>query len=238
MRTRPPAVVWIAALMACGDSSGPETDRYTFSFDFATQAAGWTAGFADYAVGDADAMGLESGHAPLPAAIDRQGGGFRVAGTNHSDDLFMFLKRHVGGLRPNTRYRADFEVEFATNSPSGCAGIGGAPGESVYVKAGATGLEPQREVATVGGRDYYRMNIDKGNQAEGGAHATVIGHAGNASSECTNPEWQLKVLSSSDALEVTSDAVGGVWLIVGTDSGFEGRTELYFTEIRAELEQR
>ncbi len=42
------------------------------------------------------------------------------------------------------------------------SGIGGSPGESVYVKAGATTEEPLIIEDSDG---WLRMNIDKGNQA-------------------------------------------------------------------------
>jgi hypothetical protein len=38
----------------------------------------------------------------------------------------------VDGWRP---VRVSFDVEIATNVPSGCGGVGGAPGEGVTVKA-------------------------------------------------------------------------------------------------------
>ena len=56
-------------------------------------------------------------------------------------------------------------IDLATNVPAGLVGIGGSPGESVFVKAGASTVEP---LAEEDGSRYLRMNIDKGNQANGG----------------------------------------------------------------------
>ena len=75
-----------------------------------------------------------------------------ISGVNRSDDLFMFYKGQVGGLQGGTTYQVSFQVEFATIAPSGCIGVGGAPGENVYIKAGATteranGIEPRRHSA-------------------------------------------------------------------------------------------
>ncbi len=72
---------------------------------------------------------------PLPAPLQPSPALF-LGGDNRSDDLFMFYKAHVGGLLPGASYFVRFEVEVATNVPMGCVGIGGAPGESVWVKAG------------------------------------------------------------------------------------------------------
>ena len=43
--------------------------------------------------------------------------------------------------------------------------------------------------------------------------------------------------SSGRDFEVTADANGVVWFIVGTDSGFEGLTTLYYGTISVVMEQ-
>ena len=49
-------------------------------------------------------------------------------------------------------------------------------------------------------------------------------------------EHEIKMLNNSYApLQVSSDADGKIWLIVGTDSGFEGLTALYYTRISYSL---
>jgi hypothetical protein len=89
----------------------------------------------------------------------------------------MYLKTRVSGLEPSAPYQVSFIVEFATDVPTGCGGAGGSPGESVYVKAGASSVEPSSSVDQLG---WLRMNIDKGNQANGGASAVVIGNVANS----------------------------------------------------------
>jgi hypothetical protein len=157
-----------------------------------------------------------------------------ISGNNHSDDLFMFWKGQIVGLAPNTSYRVRFEVEFATNAPAGCVGVGGSPGESVTVKAGASTVEP--EAVDVGG--FLQMNIDKGNQANGGENALVLGDV--ASSQICGqgqPRWELKNLASgAETIAVTADGDGRVWLLIGTDSGFEATTSLYYTRVQATFE--
>jgi hypothetical protein len=76
-------------------------------FDFRNGARGWKAGFADFDpdVHDIDA---ESGIRELPAELG-PGTGFFLAGSNVSDDLFMFLKRRLkasDGIKPNRRTRS------------------------------------------------------------------------------------------------------------------------------------
>ena len=197
-----------------------------FSFDFESDAEGWMVGFADLPVDyDQSIYELAHEHRPLPDGLE--GSGIYVQGHNRSDDLFMFLKRRVDGLRPNMAYTVSAYVDLATNVPTALFGIGGSPGESVFVKAGASTVEP------VGEEDssrYIRMNIDKGNQANGGASMVVLGNV--AHREVANREYRIKTLDNANLpLTVTTDNEGQVWLIVGTDSGFEGLSRLYYARI-------
>jgi len=121
-------------------------------------------------------------------------------------------------------------VEFATSAASGCSGIGGPPGESVYLKAGAANFEPKSEAVD----GFFEMNIDKGQQAAGGKDAVVLGHVGNNSGDCTGNTWEYKTLTL-DSFTVQTDVWSRIWLIIGTDSGFEGRTTLYYTNIKVKL---
>ena len=197
-----------------------------FSFDFDSDAEGWTVGFADLPVDyDQSIYELDHGHRPLPDGLE--GSGIYVQGHNRSDDLFMFLKRRVDGLRPNTAYAVSVSVDLATNVSAGLIGIGGSPGESVFVKAGASTVEP---VAEEDSNRYLRMNIDKGNQSRGGESMLVLGNVANR--EVESREYRIKTLENANRpLVVVTDSTGGVWLIVGTDSGFEGLSRLYYARI-------
>lgn len=55
-------------------------------------------------------------------------------------------------------------------------GVGGAPGEGVYLKAGASVDEP---VSAVGAGQHLELNIDKGHQSQGGSDAGVMGAIAN-----------------------------------------------------------
>lgn len=222
----------IVILAGCdGWPTGTEQER-SVEYTFHSGAEGWTAGFADYPVGDEPILDLGFEHRELPAPLDTTRGALFITGSNRSDDLFMYLKRPMDGLFRGGRYRVEISVEIASSEGSGCVGIGGAPGESVFVKAGATTVEPDRVVED----GYYRMNVDKGNQSVAGESTIVLGDIANGSEECHDGEYRLKTLEKpGQALEVVADAGGRIWLLVGTDSGYEGITKLYYTTIRAEL---
>ena len=195
----------------------------TRSFDFNQGAQGWLAGFSDYPVDNADIFELEADIAELPTDSSRSG--FLLTGHNRSDDLFMYLKYEVTGLAANTRYQLSGSVDFLSNGAAGCFGIGGAPGESVYIKMGATELEPEQA-------DYY-MNIDIGAQSNEGNDSKVLGHIGVDGISCDGNSYGAKTLSleATDGFEIITSAQGTAWIYVGSDSGFEGRTDLYYTNI-------
>ena len=218
-----------AMLGGCSGNPTAPTDMLTFSFDFRRGPQGFVAGFADYPPGNADIYELTSDYRPLPPPLASDSALF-ISGVNRSDDLFMFFKGPVEGLLPGASYDVTVSVEIATDVPAGCFGVGGAPGESVWVKAGATAVEPLavREGA------YLRMNIDVGNQSAGGSEGVVLGDIAN-SKRCEEPrQWERKFFEGRPIpASVEIPASGRAWLLFGVDSGFEARTAIYFTRAEA-----
>ena len=163
-----------------------------FSFDFRSDTDGWIVGFADLPVDYYQSIyDLDHEHLQLPDGL--KGSGIYVQGHNRNDGLFMFLKRRVDGLRPNTACEVYVSVDLATNAPVGSVGIGGSPGESVFLKAGASTVEPLVEEDS---NRYLRMNIDKGNQSRAGESMVVLGNV--AHREVANREYQVKTLDNID----------------------------------------
>ena len=145
----------------------------------------------------------------------------------------MFFKGSIGGLSPGARYGVTVSVEIATDTPGGCVGAGGPPGESVWIKAGATAVEP----LAVRDGSYLRMNVDIGSQSAGGAQAVVLGNVANSRSCEQSLQWERKSLQGrSTPMPTSIPSDGRAWLLFGADSGFAGRTEVYF--IRAAVTSR
>ena len=224
------AALFAAWMSGASCTQTQEAAEVEFSFSFQGDAEGWTAGFADLPADfDPSIYELDSGHRRLPDGLE--GNGLYIQGHNRSDDLFMFFKKQVGGLKADAEYTAVLSLDLATNVQEGLVGIGGSPGESVYVKAGAAAVEP---LAPEDDNGYFRMNIDKSNQSRGGRSMAVLGHA--AHPDVTGEEYRIKSLDNAGSpVSVTADGAGRLWLIVGTDSGFEGLSAFYYARIACTL---
>ena len=227
--------VLLLSLIACGGSSGDNdthSGQLNLVYEFMSDADGWIGDFADYPKRKEADYRLRFAYTKLPKPLDTDKGALMLSGNNHSDDLFMFIKRKVTGLSPNTSYAITFIVDFASNVADGMTGIGGSPGEGVIVKAGATSFEP---IKLLDPSDrYYRMNIDKGNQLHGGRDMVVIGDFSN---DTDKNVYTLKTVTNSAPFQARTDDSGRLWLIVGTDSGFEGITTIYYNRIEAIIQR-
>ena len=219
-------------ITGCGTSSDSDGTS-TFTFNFADGTVNWTAGFADYPVGNENFYNLNFTRSPLPLPLDENRFGLRLSGDNRSDDLFMFIKRKIDGLKPSANYSLSLDIELASDSPEDAIGIGGGPGTSVFLKAGATDVEPVPIITEEAGFEngYYRMNIDHGNQSQGGDDMPVIGDVAHS-----NDDFEYTLIKRSlNNFTVQAGENGEIWLIIGTDSGFEGTTTLYYSKIKVDL---
>lgn len=223
-------------LAGCSDTPVEGAIRFERTFNFANgDPAGWSAGFADYPSDTPDApYELVFAVRDLPPGVG-SGQALFLSGHNRSDDLFMFLKRELTGLEPETEYDVVVRVQLASDAPSGCAGIGGAPGEAVYLKVGAVTEEPKVVVRN----NFYTFTADKGRQSENGRDAVIVGDIANGN-PCTDdaPYALIERHNRGQPLTVTSSKDGTFWVFVGTDSGYEGLTSLYYAAIEVTAEKR
>jgi hypothetical protein len=222
------AVAVLFVLFACSDKNLDQPDPVEFYFDFAEGTEGWTGDFADYPVGEEEFYELVFEHDTLPEPLDQNKMALKQSGNNHSDDLFMFIKRKVNGLEPNKVYFITFTIEFATNVPDDTMGAGGSPGESVYIKVGAVTAEPRK---VKDDQNFYRMNIDNNNQSQNGDDMVV---AGDFSNDTDQAVYTLKTVTNDSPFGAATDENGNLWFIIGTDSGFEATTTIYYNSIKVE----
>jgi len=213
-----------------------EKSPLIYQSDFSQDLDQWVGDFADLPIeATAEQYQLAYGYEALPDEVnEQQQHAPMLQGQNSSDDLFMWMTRPLSGLKPHTKYQAVFALELASNAPAGALGIGGAPGESVYLKAGVSIEKPQR-VAVAGD---WRMNIDKGHQSQGGEDAVVLGHIAVDTPIEPEPPYRLKTFTNAEQpFEFTTEDSEEVWLVIGTDSGFEGFTRLYYPHIQVTLHE-
>jgi hypothetical protein len=226
-------------LTGCGKGNSTPSQKINLDFDFSKGDLGWIGDFVDLPdEDDMDQYDLKFGWVELPSELGSRKA-LMISGANSSDDLFMYFRKQIGadeGLKPNTTYKIVLKVTFGSNAPANAVGIGGPPGEAVFVKVGAAVTEPVP--VKVSGDDWWRLSVDKDNQSGSGKDGIVVGDV----SKPTNDDfetYELKTLDNSGApLEVTSDANGNLWLFFGTDSGFEGTTTLYYTELDVSLTEK
>lgn len=232
-------LLYLLLISGCGtDTDSTFTQRLTF--DFFETPQGWSGEFADLPPGENENFELEVDFLPLPEPLDTTQNALFISGVNLSDDLFMFFKQQFTGLSPGQEVQIRYQIRIATNVPQNCIGAGGAPGESVFLKAGTSVIEPNPVLEMEGDREILRLPVDKGNQSMGGEDAIVLGNIAN-SNDCSDEnaeEWELKdlELAEEDAIQITADENGRVWFFFGTDSGFEGRTSLYYSRVNVFVE--
>ncbi|MBB3224419.1 hypothetical protein [Pseudoduganella umbonata] len=233
------SVATLALLAACGGdddepagtSTGGTGTAYSMvqTQDFKVDASGWTGESSDYTTDTAPAnVVFELRDISSLGAAYKDSKAYYVSGTNRSDDLLLYVKKQFTGLVANTEYTfAVTSMNFLSNAHSGCMGVGGAPGESVWVIAAASATEP-KAVTTNGDT---RLNIDHGNQAAPGAASMMLGNIANGLPCDGSATYASKLVRNTTGIRVKTDAEGKVWVLLGIDSGFEATTSVYLQNV-------
>lgn len=223
------AAVSFLLFVSCKKEEGSDPSM-TIHSDFSDGKDGWQAGFSEYNGDHAESYELEEGIAPLPSPLDETKMAYRISGMNRSDDLFMYLSKRVQGLQPGVTYKGKFTIQIASDAKSGGVGAGGAPGESVGLGIGLTVDQP---TSSPDENNFYRMNIDKIQQCcTDGDDMVVIGNVANG-----KDEYEYTLIERTGEFSATTDHQGVLWITVGTDSGYEGKTTLYYANMEVILEK-
>ena len=214
----------IGMSILAGTAAAKETTA-GLTFDFNQNDGGFTPIFSDCPNehGVEEFYELRSGHEEVPIAD--AGKGLFLSGNNHSDDLFMGYYKELSGLVPETEYQFNVRFQLATNVENDMIGIGGAPGESVFVKCGVVSEKPENSLDSL---SHFRLNIDKGTQSQSGADMIVVGDL--AKEEINRPgEYEFNEIETK--VIARTDKAGTAYLVIGSDSGFEGITSYYLDDI-------
>ncbi len=212
----------------CADEGNPsEWSIVTIDDDFNEGNPGWVAGFADFPANSKDsaAFELRFEYTQVESKLSKRS--MMLSGKNLNQDLFMYIKRKVGNLKPNTDYTITFNVELTSDLQL----LEFSKGGSVFLKAGATHSEPKGMIEG----DRYVMNIDKGDQAGSGEDMVTLG---NILEDGTGTAYALINRSNTMAnsrYTARTNSNGELWFIIGTDSDVSGTTKVFYTRIKVIL---
>ncbi len=201
-------------------------DNIHATTDFEGEDHGFDVGFADYPQGEEAFYELEYEVTDIP---DLNTKGIMVKGNNHSDDLLMYITKAFN-VEPNTEYNISIQYDLATNVAGGMVGIGGSPGASIFVKAG---VHNKAFVPQIDDAGYLRANWDIDNQGNEGPDAKVLGNIEKTESD--DDSYQFKPFYAE--FTVTSGDDGKIHILLFTDSGFEGLTQIYYDNIKVDIEK-
>ena len=228
MQTKPTAFITvgliaaIAILAGCGGSTSKPSIGTDINYTFSQNIDGWEFGFSDYTT-LTKPTDVEQVHAVIP--IPGASKALYMGGTNLSDDLLLYTTRKITGLLPNATYAGSFTVTFASDAPSGCAGAGGSPGESVWLIGAVSTTKPEN---TQKGENIH-LNISRGNQSTAGDSSDVLGTIGVSGIPCSanNRQATITSLGPSKWIPFTTDDTGSAWILIGLDSGYESYSRIW-----------
>jgi len=110
----------------------------------------------------------------------------------------------------------------------------------VWLKAGASPAEPRALLtpppSDPGTYSFLLMNVDKSNQSQSGIAASVVSDIANGRpcAPSSLPYVSLERVHQHTSL-VNANSNGELWLLLGTDSGFEALTSIYYQRIDVTL---
>ena len=219
-------LIFIVIFSACAPNESDQEPLLIFSenFDFSESEHEWIHGFADYPAGPDDSILFDLRYAytdqPLDSKLTKRS--IMLSGNNLNKDLFMYLKRKVDRLKPNTDYTVTFTIELASDLKATVPGNG-----SVYLKAGATNTEPKSVIDN----GYYVMNIDKGDQGVSGEDMVSLGDIATPATATGYTLISRNNTMANSRYIAKTNSLGELWLIIGTDSSLEGTTTVFYTRV-------
>lgn len=219
-----------ASLSGCTfeESDTPQLLLFSQEFDFNRGMQGWIAGFSDFPASpeDSAAFELRAGYLDsVDSKLTKRS--LMLSGNNKNNDLFMYVKKKIEGLRANSEYTLNFGVELASDLNASLFNHGGA----LYLKAGASNIEPRSLIDD----GKYVMNIDKGNHATDGEDMISLGNIFTESNGASYALISRNNTMSNSRYTARTNSNGELWLIIGTDSSVGGVTTLYYTRINVVL---
>lgn len=223
-RTNRILLLAVLSLCACMGSDGFEQGnvRYSF-FDFSDGLQNWKAGFAGHSITSRQDESFDVSHSRLPALFN-ESKALEIKGKNQGDTLFMFIKRQIHGLDPNTQYQLDCEVrlisELLTDTDNN-------QDIEVFFKYGSSVLEPQ--VAENEERGKFELSLDAmGSQESGG----VLKYVQKINPPVSRQTPGEQIINSFNVpIRARTDAEGKLWVLMGTELLSQVEMAFYYNTI-------
>jgi len=218
----------LISLAACNVKDQPSDSR-EITYDFTDGPQGWTGMFSDYPQGEEDFYELEFKWSGLPEPLDTNQMAVKLSGNNHSDDLFSYMFTRVRQLIPTTTYQVTFEIELASNVATNSVGIGGSP--DLALGAGGIAYQPGDTIDDSGWhRPIFNVALQSGQSND------VMQVLGTLGVTDTTTVYTLTDRNNIDEpINLTTNEFGDLYLLIGFDSGFEGKTTIYFKTVTVKL---
>lgn len=213
---------------SCTEKNRQHPEPVEHIWNFTSGNEGWNGDFSEYPFGEEALYELLFEYDSLPMPLDHEQGALKLSGNNLNGDLFMFVKKKITGLDPNTVYYVSFNVEFASNVPADSTDQE-SPGQLVFMGAGATPVEPMK---VNGESNIYHMNIDKYNLNRDGEDMIVMGNVSNGLQQA---DYSLVSLENENPFRVVTGDMGEIWLIIGIDSGYPAAATYFLNSVMVRL---
>jgi hypothetical protein len=144
-----------------------------------------------------------------------------------------FIYRKFEGFYPETEYLVTFDIDLASNTPTNAFGVGGDP--NLAFGAGGIAFAPENQIDDEG---HYHPNFQSFLQSgQSSAAVQVLGRIG-VSDSIPTPFLMINRSNFTKPVSLKTNKSGELWLLIGTDSGFEATTTLYYRSIKIRIVEK
>jgi len=224
-------VFWLAIsagflAVSCMDDKFLSPEKKVVEYYFQDNFQGWVPGFSGYPENAEQNFKLSYQHSISPLSLKELNKCIHLSGLNKNQDLFVFMKRPLGNLNPNTTYLVSFKLET-----SGSLDL-----PDLNIKAGAISIEPRLVIMEGNDGSFVRISIDKGSGASDGEQMKSLG---SKTEILRNDSFKL-IQSDNEAapVEVRSNEFGEVWLIIGAEAGSHESVNMFINSIAVTIEKK
>lgn len=228
----------ITFLFSCSlQSSNPLPSLYAqFYFDKDNQ--GWLSSFAFYPPAEADSFKLSFSFGKFKSSMGDSVFAITQTGYSSNSRLFMYVKRQIEGLHPNTIYYITVSLGMFAQLIEPYNGDLTVGDQGAFVKVGAFTQEPINDTIPDSlntGQSIVVPEFDVGSAANDSKDLHYIGRI-----LPTQPD-KLPVLllgdNSVNKLTVSSDSGGKVWVLVGVLNNVPIYQRISFSTIIIQFQQ-